>query len=68
VAAATLTFQRCENRGLKVAGTILCDCGSATSSTADDIEASLKVVAKAPHLGRMQHREPLARTIVEKLV
>jgi dethiobiotin synthetase len=68
VDATTLAIQRCESRGLKVAGYILCDCDSATSSAPDDIEASLKGIAKAAFLGRIRHREPLARTIVEKLV
>jgi dethiobiotin synthetase len=70
VDAAVLTLQRCESRGLKVAGYILCDCDSATSSATatGDIEASLKGAAKVPYLGRVRHREPLARTIVEKLV
>ena len=62
--AATLTIQRCENRGLKIAGYILCDCDPATA--ADD--ESLQQTIKAPYLGRMRHREPLARTIVEKLL
>jgi dethiobiotin synthetase len=70
VDAAVLTLQRCENRELKVAGYILCDCDSATSSATatDEIEASLMRIGKAPYLGRMRHREPLARAIVEKLV
>ncbi len=65
VDAAVLTLQRCESRELKVAGYILCDCDpSATDAT----EASLNRIVRAPYLGRMRHREPLARTIVEKLV
>jgi len=66
--AATLTIQRSESRGLKVAGYILCDCDPATSSETEDTEASLKRLLEVPYLGRMRHREPLARTIVEKLL
>ena len=60
---ATLTIQRCEALGLKIAGYILCDCDP-TPAVSDE---SLQQI-KAPYLGRMRHREPLARTIVEKLV
>lgn len=66
--AMALTLQRCESRGLKVAGYILCDCDSARPSATDDVEDSLKRVATVPYLGRMRHRQPLALTIVEKLV
>ena len=67
-AALTLAQQRCERSKLKVAGYILCDCDSATSSASDDIETSLKQIATVPYLGRMRHREPLARAIVEQLI
>ncbi len=60
-AAATLTIQRCEARGLKMAGYILCDCDP--TPTVDDSPQQ----TKAAYLGRMRHREPLARTIVEQL-
>lgn len=66
--AATLVLQRCEDRGLKVAGYILCDGDPASSSVTETIEASLKRLLNAPYLGRMRNREPLARTIVEKLL
>jgi dethiobiotin synthetase len=62
--AATLMIQRCDGRGIKIAGYILCDC----DPTAAVNDESLQKVVKAPYLGRMRHREPLARTIVEKLV
>jgi dethiobiotin synthetase len=64
----TLTQQRCERSKLKVAGYILCDCDSVASSATDDIETSLKRIATLPYLGRMRHREPLARAIVEQLI
>jgi dethiobiotin synthetase len=67
-AALTLTQQRCERSRLKVAGYILCDCDSARSSATDDIETSLERIAALPCLGRMRHREPHARAIVEQLI
>jgi dethiobiotin synthetase len=66
--ATRRAIQRCESRKLKVAGYILCDCDSATSSAIGDSEMLLKRIAKVPYLGRMRHREPLARIIVEKLI
>lgn len=61
--AAMLMIQRCETRGLKMTGYILCDCDPTPAVNA----ASLQQI-KVPYLGRMRHREPLARTIVEKLI
>jgi dethiobiotin synthetase len=62
--ATTPMIQRCESRGLKLAGYILCDCDPTTAVN----DESLQQIVKAPYLGRMRHREPLARTIVEKLI
>jgi dethiobiotin synthetase len=62
--AAEFTIQRCEHRGLKLAGYILCDCDP-TPAVNDE---SLQQIVKGPYLGRMRYREPLARTIVEKLI
>lgn len=64
VEAAALTLQRCENRELKVAGYILCDCDPATETD----EAAMQGLVGIRYLGRMRHREPLAQAIVEKLV
>jgi dethiobiotin synthetase len=64
VNATMLTIQRCKERGLKIAGYILSDCDPVTEV---DRDSPLPIV-KAPYLGRMRHREPLARMIVEKLV
>ncbi len=61
--AAEFTIQRCEHRGLKLAGYILCDCDP---TPAVNEESLLHI--RAPNLGRMRYREPLARTIVEKLI
>ena len=68
VSATTLTLQRCATRGLSVAGYILCDCEPVASSSTDDNEAALRRLAVAPYLGRMRHREPLAKAIVEQLL
>jgi len=64
VVAMMLTIQRCEDRGLKIAGYILCDC----DPTSEVEEASLQELFGGFYLGRMRHREPLARTILEKLI
>jgi dethiobiotin synthetase len=64
VDATTLAIQRCEDRCLKIAGYILCDC----DLTREVDEASLRELFGRFYLGRMRHREPLARTIVEKLI
>ena len=68
VDATTLAIQRCEGRALKVAGYVLCDCDPVTLWAADDTQASLERIVKASYLGRMRHREPLAKAIVEKLI
>jgi len=64
VDATTLAIQRRKDRSLKIAGYILCDCDPVTEVD----EASLRELVGRPCLGRMRHREPLAMTIVEKLV
>ena len=65
VSATTLALQRCTMRGLTVAGYILCDCDPVPSS---DNESALIQLASAPYLGRMRHREPLPKAIVEALL
>jgi dethiobiotin synthetase len=62
--ATTFALQRYESRGIKVAGVILCDCEPA----AEIDEAPLHELIGDSYLGRMRHREPLAKTIVEKLI
>ena len=64
VDAATLAIHRCEDRGLKIAGYILCDCDPVIEVE----EVSLRELVGGLYLGRMRHREPLARAIVEKLI
>ena len=65
-AALTLTQQRCERSKLRVAGYILCDCDSATSS-ADDTETSLKRIATVLPRPNAPPRAP-RRAIVEQLI
>ena len=62
--ATTLVLQRCESRSLTVAGCILCDCDP--TPAIDD--TPLREICGDRYLGRMRHREPLAKSIVEKLV
>ena len=64
VDATMLTLYWCESRKLKVAGYILCDCDPISEIN----DESLQPIVKVPYLGRMRHREPLVRTIVEKLI
>jgi dethiobiotin synthetase len=66
--ATILTLRRCASRGLKIAGYILCDCDQLPASELEANDALLNRVATIPCLGRMRHREPLARTIVEQLI
>ena len=63
VEATTHILQRCESGGVHVAGCILCDCDAA--------EPYLETLPMSPgvaYLGRMRHREPLAKAIVEELL
>jgi dethiobiotin synthetase len=64
VDATTLTQEHCESRGLRLAGCILCDC----DPTPEINEAPLQKLSGVSYLGRMRHREPLAKSIVEKLI
>jgi len=61
--ATTLALERCKNGELKLAGCILCDCDPATETD----ETSMQALLGDRYLGRMRHREPLAKSIVEKL-
>jgi dethiobiotin synthetase len=62
--ATMLTIQRCGDRGLKIRGYILCDCDPTPAVD----EVSLRELVGPLYLGRMRHREPLAKVIVEKLI
>ena len=62
VHAMTCILESCEKRNLKVAGCILCDC------EVDLHVDALDTPPGVPYLGRMRHREPLAKSIVEQLL
>jgi dethiobiotin synthetase len=67
ISDTTLALDRCTMRALKVAGYILCDCDPVASSATDNEPALIRLVS-APYLGRMRHREPLPKAIVEALL
>lgn len=62
VDAMTQALRHCEHRALKLAGCILCDC-----EPAPHVE-TLDPPSGVAYLGRMRYREPLAKSIVEKLL
>lgn len=66
--AAMLTLSYAAHRGLNVAGYILCDIEPAESIAARTNEDSLRRLTAVRYLGRMRHREPLSRAIVEQLL
>lgn len=66
--AAVLTLKYAESRGLKIAGYILNDVEPAESVAAQTNEASLARLTHERYLGRMRYREPLSKSIVEKLI
>ena len=61
VEAMTHILHRCDSRRINLAGCILCDC---------DPTPHVETLATPgiPYLGRMRHREPLSKAIVEKLL
>jgi dethiobiotin synthetase len=63
-----LALNFAESRGLITAGYILCDVEPGASRAEDANERALMRLAIAPYLGRMRHREPLAKSIVERLL
>jgi dethiobiotin synthetase len=66
--SAVLTLKYADSRGLRVAGYLLCDVEASDSLAASTNEDSLRILTRANYLGRMRHREPLAKSIVEKLL
>ncbi len=66
--SAVLTLKYADSRGLRVAGYLLCDVESSDSPAVATNEDSLRLLTRANYLGRMRHREPLAKSIVEKLL
>lgn len=65
--AAVLTLKYAESRGLRIAGYILNDVEPARSPAAQTNESSLAHLTPAPRLGRVRYREPLGKSIVDKL-
>jgi dethiobiotin synthetase len=68
VDAAMLTLKHAENHGLTTAGYILCDIDPQSLPSTETSAESLRRLTGARYLGRMRHREPLAKTIVEALL
>ncbi|HUO05031.1 MAG TPA: dethiobiotin synthase [Candidatus Binataceae bacterium] len=66
--AAVLTLKYAAARGLNVAGYILCDVEPAESIASQTNEDSLRRLTSVRYLGRMRHREPLSKQIVEQLL
>lgn len=64
VDAMRLALHNCDVLRLRVAGCILCDCEVGAEPHVDALDTPPSVA----YLGRMRHREPLAKEIVEKLV
>ncbi len=69
---AALTLSHLQSKSVEVAGFILCDidqAGLPADSTAADLnEQSIERLIGPLYLGRMRHREPLAKSIVENLL
>ena len=68
VNTAMLTLTHAESRGLTIAGCILCDIDPGSSPAMETNADSLLTFTNERYLGRMRHREPLARAIVEQLL
>ena len=68
VSAAESALNYAESRELTTAGYILCDVEPGASRAEDANETTLIRTAGALYLGRMRHREPLAKAIVEALL
>ena len=66
--AAMLTFSYARSKRLKLAGWILNDVEPALSPAARTNAASLARMTDVPSLGTMRHKEPLAKSIIEKLL
>src|SRR6266481_3052161 len=66
--AAMLTLAHAENHRLTIAGYILCDSDPGSSPAMERNADSLITLTNGRYLGRMRHREPLAKAIVEQLL
>jgi dethiobiotin synthetase len=65
---AMRTLNHAERHGLTIAGYILCDIDPGSSPAMETNADSLIRFTNERYLGRMRHREPLARAIVEQLL
>jgi len=68
VNTAMLTLNHAKSHGLTIAGYILCDIDPGSSPAMETNADSLIRFTNERYLGRMRHREPLARAIVEQLL
>jgi dethiobiotin synthetase len=66
--AAMLTFSYARSKRLKIAGWLLNDVEPALSPASLTNAASLARMTDVPSLGTMRHKEPLAKSVIEKLL
>jgi dethiobiotin synthetase len=66
--AAMLTLSYARSKGLKIAGWLLNDVGPALAPAELGTAASLARMTDVPSLGTMRHKEPLAKSVIEKLL
>jgi dethiobiotin synthetase len=66
--AALLTLSYARAKRVKIAGWLLNDVEPALSPAARTNAASLARMTDVPSLGVMRHKEPLAKTVIEKLL
>ena len=66
--ATTMVLSYLESKSLKIAGLILCDVDLDQSPAAQTNEPAIQRLIGPLYLGRMRHREPLAKSIVENLL
>ncbi|MGH7778750.1 MAG: dethiobiotin synthase [Candidatus Binataceae bacterium] len=66
--AAMLTFNYAQSKQLKISGWLLNDVEPALTPASLTNAASLARMTEVPCLGTMRHKEPLAKTVIEKLL
>ncbi len=66
--AAMLTFNYAQAKRLEIAGWLLNDVEPALTPAALTNAASLARMTEVPCLGTMRHKEPLAKSVIEKLL
>ncbi len=65
---AALTLKYAASRGVRIAGYLMNEVEPATSAVAESNQSSMARLTHARSLGRLRFREPLSKTIVEKLL